>query len=116
MLSAVDTNILVYAEGLNGDPMKQAALGLLRRLPSDSVVVPVNVLGELFSVLVRKGRTFGGEARAAVRNWRAGYPLAGTPPEAMLAAVDLAAERCPRALPVRSVRCPSVATPHPKGK
>jgi predicted nucleic acid-binding protein len=92
MLSAVDTNILAYAEGLNGDAMKQAALDLLRRLPSDSVIVPVNVLGELFNVLVRKGGRSAADARAAIRNWKAGYPLAGTTAGALLAAADLAVE------------------------
>jgi predicted nucleic acid-binding protein len=92
MLSAVDTNILAYAEGLNGDAMKQAALSLLRRLPSDSVIVPVNVLGELFNVLVRKGGRSAVAARVAIRNWQAGYQLAGTSPEGLLAAADLAAE------------------------
>jgi predicted nucleic acid-binding protein len=92
MLSAVDTNILAYAEGLNGDQMKQAALGLLRQFRSDSVVLPVNVLGELFNVLVRKGGRSAPEARLAIRNWQASYPLAGTSAESLLAAADLAAK------------------------
>jgi hypothetical protein len=30
---ALDTNILAYAEGVNGAPMKKAALGLVQGLP-----------------------------------------------------------------------------------
>ena len=50
------------------------------------------MLGELFNVLVRKGGRSAVEARGAIRHWKAGFPLAGTSPEAMLAATDLAAE------------------------
>ena len=58
MRAALDTNILVYAEGVNGPPMREIALNLLQRLPDDETLLPVQALGELFNVLVRKaGRT-----------------------------------------------------------
>lgn len=45
---ALDTNILLYAEGLNRDAKKQAALDLVQKLPQDLEVPPVQALGELF--------------------------------------------------------------------
>jgi len=48
---ALDTNILAYAEGVNGTDHKDAALGLLDRLPPDTTLLPVQTLGELFNVL-----------------------------------------------------------------
>jgi predicted nucleic acid-binding protein len=51
---ALDTNILAYAEGVNGAPMKTAALELVHRLPEGTTLLPVQTLGELFNLLVRK--------------------------------------------------------------
>ena len=48
---ALDTNILVYAEGLNGRPMEQRALAIVDRLAPELTLLPVQVLGELFNVL-----------------------------------------------------------------
>jgi len=62
---ALDTNILAYAEGVNGDSMKRTALELVQNLPEGAVLLPVQTLGELFNLLVRKtGRA---PAKARVR-------------------------------------------------
>jgi predicted nucleic acid-binding protein len=50
---ALDTNILAYAEGVNGAPMRKAALELVQRLPEGTTLLPVQTLGELFNLLVR---------------------------------------------------------------
>jgi len=42
---ALDTNILAYAEGVNGDSMKQTALELVQNLPEGAVLLPVQTLG-----------------------------------------------------------------------
>lgn len=53
---AVDTNLLVYLEGFD-DSDKQAFLkDLFGSLAASTIVVPVQVLGELHRVLVRKHR------------------------------------------------------------
>lgn len=91
MRVALDTNILAYAEGVNDKRMQAQSLGLVSRLSSATVVLPVQVLGELFSLLVRKaGRTPAG-ARKAVLHWRNAFGnLADTSAEVLLAAADLA--------------------------
>jgi predicted nucleic acid-binding protein len=89
---ALDTNILAYAEGVNGTPMKKAALELIERLPQSSVVLPVQVLGELFQVLVRKARRSPSHARSAILGWRNAFGLVETSPSILLAAVDLAVQ------------------------
>jgi predicted nucleic acid-binding protein len=89
--AALDTNILAYAEGLNGADMKKSALTLLTQLPSTAVVLPVQVLGELFQVLVRKARRSPARARAAILSWRDSYDLIETSAAVMIAAADLAA-------------------------
>jgi predicted nucleic acid-binding protein len=89
---ALDTNVLAYAEGINGAERRSAALALIRRLPQEAAIVPVQVLGELFNVLVRKGGKSRSDAREAILSWRDTYPSVETSPEAMLAAIDLATD------------------------
>ena len=87
---AVDTNILAYAEGVNGPQNKQAAIALLQALPPESTLLPVQALGELFSVLVRKARRSRADASAAVLSWGDAFPLIETSNDVLLAATDLA--------------------------
>jgi predicted nucleic acid-binding protein len=89
---ALDTNILAYGEGVNDVEKRDAVLELLDDLPQGSTVVPVQVLGELFNVLVRKARRSRTEARDALLAWRDTFPTVETTPEVMLAAVDLATD------------------------
>jgi predicted nucleic acid-binding protein len=70
MKVALDASVLAYAEGVNGTPMKKIALGILEKLPQNLVVLPVQVLGELFQVLVRKAGRTPRQARDAVLGWR----------------------------------------------
>jgi len=87
---AVDSNILAYAEGVNGSRNKAAALALLRALPPESTLVPVQALGELFTVLVRKAGKSRADAAAAVLSWGDAFPLVETSNDVLLAATDLA--------------------------
>ncbi|MGC9222455.1 MAG: PIN domain-containing protein [Terracidiphilus sp.] len=89
MKIALDTNVLAYAEGVNGLAMKRAALEVVENLPQHSVVIPVQVLGELFQLLVRKAGRSQAEARRAVLGWRNAFTLVETSPAVFLAAVDL---------------------------
>jgi predicted nucleic acid-binding protein len=89
MIVALDTNVLVYAEGLNGGDMKELALDLLERLPPASTLLPLQTLGELFSVLVRKAGRSRAEARAAILAWGDTYPLIETSSSVISMAGDL---------------------------
>jgi predicted nucleic acid-binding protein len=87
---AIDTTTLVYAEGVNGIQKRIEARGLLDRLPDNSITLPVQVLGELFNVLVRNAGRTRSEARLAITAWRKSYESIDTTSSMMLAAVDLA--------------------------
>ena len=65
---------------------------LLAALPAGRIVVPVQVLGELFRVLVGKGGRSRAAARAAIMSWRDGYATPATTQATMLAAMDLAVD------------------------
>jgi predicted nucleic acid-binding protein len=88
---AVDTNILAYAEGINDVVRQAVSRAVMQGLPGDAVFIPVQVLGELFNVLVRKGWS-GDRARRAIAAWQDGYSIAPTTEAAMVAAIDLAAD------------------------
>jgi predicted nucleic acid-binding protein len=87
---SLDTNVLVYAEGLNGPTKKAAALEFIQRLPSNLVMVSTQVLGELFHVLARKSGKSAKEAKAAVLHWHDAFPVIPTSTNALISAVDLA--------------------------
>jgi predicted nucleic acid-binding protein len=89
---ALDTNVLAYAEGINAAQRRGSALDLVQRLPQEATVIPVQVLGELFNVLVRKGGRSRADAREALLGWRDTFPVIETSPEIMLTAVDLATD------------------------
>jgi predicted nucleic acid-binding protein len=92
MLVAIDTNILIYAEGINGAPKQDAARAILGRLVPESTLLPLQVLEELFNVLIGKGRRSRAAARRAVQEWGDTFPLIETSSSALLLAMDLAAD------------------------
>ncbi len=92
MRVALDTNILVYAEGLNGLIKKQATLELMQKLPQDLIVLPAQTLGELFNVLVRKAVRSPEEARSSVLSWSDSYDVTDTTAKVVIAATDLASQ------------------------
>ena len=92
MKVALDTDVLAYAEATNGTVMRDKALELIQRLPPESIVLPVQTLGELFNVLVRKAKRRPARAQAAVMSWRDAYPVVETSATAMVHAMDLASD------------------------
>jgi predicted nucleic acid-binding protein len=91
MRLALDTNVLAYAEGVNGAAARKSALGILEKLPQESTLIPVQALGELFAVLVRKAGRSPERARAAILSWQDAFPLIETSPSVLLAGAELAA-------------------------
>jgi len=89
---ALDTNVLACAEGVNDIGKRDIALDLVRDLPQEAAVIPVQVLGELFNVLVRKAGRSRADAREAILGWGDSFPVVATTSEAMLAASDLATD------------------------
>ncbi|WP_041856023.1 PIN domain-containing protein [Candidatus Korobacter versatilis] len=92
MRIGLDTNVLFYAEGLNGEVKQRAILDILTALPQDRIVVPVQCLGEFFHALVRKGGYSRREAQLAVMAVQDSTAVADTTAEVLLAAADLAAQ------------------------
>jgi len=89
---ALDTNVLAYVEGVNGISRQRSAAEIVARLPAAATFVPVQVLGELFSVLRRKAKYTPQRARSAVLNFADVFQLVETTPATMKAAIDLSAK------------------------
>jgi predicted nucleic acid-binding protein len=89
---ALDTNVLAYAEGVNKGARKREAVTLLGRLPRENIVLPVQVLGELFNVLMREERYLASKSRIVVEAWRKSVSLVATTQEVMETATRLACD------------------------
>lgn len=92
MRVALDTNVLAYAEGVNGAAMQKAALAVVDGLPPEAIHLPVQTLGELFNLLVRKAGREQEAARLAIMNWRDAFPLIETSAAVLVDAAGLAAD------------------------
>lgn len=88
---ALDTNILAYAEGLDDPVRRDLAQKVIRQLPQERIMLPVQVLGELFNLLRRKGERTPAEARNDVERWSTSYPVLDTTRESFALAIHLSA-------------------------
>src|SRR5580700_10628698 len=92
MIFALDTNILVYVEGVNGRAREAAARALIAQLPIKLTTLPAQALGELYNVLTRKAAWTGDRARLAVLAWKDAFPVTPATTSAMIDAIDLATD------------------------
>ena len=92
MKVALDTNVLAYGEGVNSVEKRDIVLELLQALPQDGAVIPVQVLGELYNVLVRKAGRPRAAAREAILGWRDTFLTVETTADVMQTAADLATD------------------------
>lgn len=91
MRIALDTNILAYAEGVNGAERQAVAARIIRDLAADEIIIPAQALAELFTLLVRKARRPTQDARMAVMQWHDASLTADTSSGVLLDAIELAA-------------------------
>ncbi|TVR00824.1 MAG: PIN domain-containing protein [Desulfovibrionales bacterium] len=86
---ALDTNILAYAEGLGDLERCTRARELIAALPVDRVVIPTQVMGELYRVMVGKAGQPPADARMAVLGWADSFAAVDSTWEAFRSAMDL---------------------------
>ena len=89
MRVALDTNVLAYAEGVNGQDRKATALLILREFAVHDVMVPAQALGELFNVLTRKAKRDPAAARMSVLGWADSYAVMDTTPAVIIEAMEI---------------------------
>jgi predicted nucleic acid-binding protein len=91
MRAALDTNILVYAEGFGDSLRVHASRQLLEQLTGADVVIPLQCLGELFRVLTAKAGRPVEQVQEAVLNWMDAFPVLESNAAAWRGAMDLCA-------------------------
>ena len=91
MRVALDTNVLAYAEGINGAQRQTDAVSLLENLEGATVLLPVQILGELFQLLLKKAKRTPSQARTAILAWRDAYSPIETSEDVLVMAAELAA-------------------------
>jgi len=92
MRVAIDTNILAYAEGVGDAARRDATMDLFTRLPPECVLLPVQVLGELFRVLTGKAKCAPEMARARILQWADSFEVSDSTWSAFQSAFDLTAD------------------------
>ncbi|MCO6439910.1 MAG: PIN domain-containing protein [Nitrococcus mobilis] len=89
MRVALDTNVLVYAEGYGDSHRCERAQSLVDALPVGSVIIPAQCLGELFRVLHGKGGLGRAPAADRVLQWTEIFTIADSSSQAFLLALEL---------------------------
>jgi predicted nucleic acid-binding protein len=92
MRVALDTNILIYALGVNDEERRRRAEELIAHLAPGEIVLPIQVLGELMRVLVGKARWPAPKARLSAQKYRYTHVVQPTNASTLEAALDLAVD------------------------
>jgi predicted nucleic acid-binding protein len=92
MKVGLDTNVLAYAEGINDRERHQRALQLIEGLSSHDIFVPVQVLGELYNVLTRRGGYSRPYACQRIQRWTEAFSVIETTVDGFSMAADLATD------------------------
>ena len=89
MRVALDTNVLVYAEGFGDAARCLAARKLMAQLIEQDVVLPAQTLGELSRVLTTKAGRSPEQTRQAVLEWGDSFVIADSTWTCFQTALDL---------------------------
>jgi predicted nucleic acid-binding protein len=89
MRVAVDSNILIYAEGLNDSRRQDIANELLNAIGAENIVLPLQAAGETFLALLRSAEHTRESASARIARWTSGYAVQETTSEVFARAIDL---------------------------
>ena len=88
----MDTNVLVYAEGLGDEVRCQLASDLIAQLNPINLLVPVQVLSELSRVLTAKMKKSSADVRELLLSWSDAAVVADTTWTAFQSAMDLSVD------------------------
>ena len=86
---AVDTNVLVCAEGIDDPTRKVLARQIFSQIPREQFVISVQTIGEMFNVLTRRGVPHE-EARKRTLDWKESLTVQETSASLMDTAVEVA--------------------------
>ncbi len=85
---SLDTNILVYSIDIDAKEKHIRAVEIMRQTRQVDCVLTVQALAEFFVVVTRKQKMPIDEAVAQIEDWQLLFPLVGTSPESLQAALQ----------------------------
>lgn len=89
MRVALDSNVMIYAEGLTEDPRNLLALKLLSKISPDQIVIPLQAVAETVRWLVKRARQPLSLAAKSAIFWSANYIPQPTDLKVLTAAMEL---------------------------
>ena len=89
MLAALDSSILIYAEGLNDEARRDAAQAHIWALGPRRIVIPVQALGEMLLAQLRIAKRDARYAANRAREWTSRHRLQDTTSEVLHQALDI---------------------------
>ncbi len=92
MRAALDSTVMIYAEGLIDDPRNAMAQDLLLSLPGESLLIPLQAAAETLRWLIRKAKLPPSEAARSVARWTSHYAVQPTDRAVLEGALELVAK------------------------
>ena len=92
MRFALDSNILIYAIGLEDSAKRERAIKLIEAIPARDLIIPLQVIGEATRWVYTKGKRSKSFAREQASRWIETYTTQETSRPILEAALDLIAK------------------------
>lgn len=92
MRVALDSNIIIYAEGLSDDPRNGIAQKLILAIAADQLVIPAQAVSETLFWLIRRAKLPRAEACISANLWASKYVLQPVDGEVLAGAMQLVAD------------------------
>jgi predicted nucleic acid-binding protein len=86
---ALDSNVMIYAEGVADDPRVAIAKNLVELLPDNHITIPCQCVAETLNWMVRKGRVEKPVAALRASRWTMRYSSQPTTTQVLLEAFEL---------------------------
>ncbi len=90
MIYSLDSNIILYSEGINDKIRQDVAHALIAAVGTRNLLVPVQAIGESFNGLIKRKKFTRKQAAALLAPWRHGVRMQNTTHAVLEAAVELA--------------------------
>jgi predicted nucleic acid-binding protein len=92
MRIALDSNVMIYAEGLSEGAKRFKALEVLDAIPALDLLIPFQAVGETLRWLVHKGGIPKDTATKRIARWTAKYPTQATDAQVFQGALELVSQ------------------------
>ena len=89
MRVALDSNVIIYAEGLSDDPRNKIAQDLIASIPAASLVIPLQAIAETLQWLVKRAKIPRHEAVESAGRWIGHYAVQATDHAVIASGLDL---------------------------